>query len=92
MAGKGKCEELGEGYHLASFHSERESSFVYTMLHQLDQTARETEFWIGANDRDEYGEEGTWVNEDGTPFDYTHWASLEPNGSPEVLIIRSCLK
>ena len=80
-AGKGKCEELGEGYHMASFHSERESSFVYTMLSQLDGPQRGTEFWIGANDRDE---EGTWANEDGTPFDYSHWAWGEPNGSTDV--------
>ena len=45
---------------MASFHSERESSFVNTMLSQLDETKLETLFWIAANDRNE---EGKWVNE-----------------------------
>ena len=76
-----KCEILGEGYKIASFHSERESSFVYTMLSQLNSSAKETEFWIAANDRDE---EKTWRNADETPFDYTNWADGEPNGSESV--------
>ena len=78
---KQKCEILGEGYKIASFHSERESSFVYTMLSQLESPAQETEFWIAANDRDE---EKKWSNADETPFDYTNWADGEPNGSESV--------
>ena len=81
-----KCEILGDGYKIASFHSERESSFVYTMLSQLDSSAQEAEFWIAANDRDDDGEggEGIWSNADETPFDYTNWADGEPNGSESV--------
>ena len=78
-----KCEESGTGYKLASIHSERESAFIYTMLSQLDQESKKTEMWIAAHDRDT---EGTWTNADNTPFDYTHWAPGEPNGSEEVNI------
>ena len=86
-----KCEEKGSGYKLSSIHSERESAFIYSMLSQLDPSVQGTEMWIGTNDRDDRGEEGTWKNSDDTPFDYTHWAWGEPNGSPEVLVISKIL-
>ena len=78
------CNEVGDGYKVASVHSERESSFIYTMMAQLSPSLQTTEVWIGANDRDDSSEEGTWRNMDESPFDYTHWASGEPNGSPSV--------
>ena len=79
-----KCEELGNGYKLASVHTERESAFIYTMLGQLPPSSQRTEIWIGANDRDDRSEEGKWRNMDESAFDYTHWATGEPNGSPSV--------
>ena len=54
------------------------------MMAQLSPSLQTTEVWIGANDRDDSSEEGTWRNMDESPFDYTHWASGEPNGSPSV--------
>ena len=69
------------------------------MLAQLEPSYQREEFWIGVNDRRwkrgmergreilEWigdGEEGHWQNFDDTPFDYTHWADGEPNGSEEV--------
>ena len=57
------------------------------MLSQLDPSVQGTEMWIGANDRDDMGEEGKWKNADDTPFDYTHWAYGEPNGNSEVTVI-----
>ena len=80
-----KCEELGHGFKLASIHSERESAFIYSMLSQLSPEEQDTEMWIAANDRDAAEEqEGIWSNSDDTPFDYTHWAPGEPNGSEYV--------
>ena len=76
-----KCEELGNGYRLASIHSERESAFIYTMLAELEETKYgsqggvQNQFWFGASDL----EEGKWNYTDGTAFDYTHWANGEPN-------------
>ena len=56
------------------------------MLSQLDPASQATEMWIAANDRgDAEDDEGKWRNSDDTPFDYTHWAWGEPNGSPEVI-------
>ena len=81
-----KCTEMENGYKLASIHSERESAFIYSMLSQMETSVQGTEIWIAANDRDDTGEEGKWRNSDDTPFDYTHWANGEPNGSPEVLL------
>ena len=52
------------------------------MLSQLSPEEQDTEMWISANDRGE--QEGTWSNSDNTPFDYTHWAPDEPNGSDYV--------
>ena len=52
------------------------------MLAQLNPEDQETEMWIAANDASE--QEGIWSNSDGTPFDYTHWADGEPNGSDWV--------
>ena len=55
------------------------------MLAQLSPEEQDTEMWIAANDRDAAEEqEGTWSNSDDTPFDYTHWAPGEPNGSDLV--------
>ena len=82
---KQACEQLNNNYQLASIHSERESAFVYTMFPYLPSANKEQEFWIGANDRgDAETDEGKWKYTDATPFDYTHWADGEPNGSPEV--------
>ena len=82
---RSKCEELEGGYKIASFHSERESSFVYTMLAQLDLNEQGTDFWFAANDiRWQSSWEGNWANADETPFDYTNWAEGEPNGSELV--------
>ena len=73
---------MENGYKLASIHSERESAFIHAMLAQLNPEDQETEMWIAANDASE--QEGIWSNSDGTPFDYTHWADGEPNGSDWV--------
>ena len=80
-----KCGEMGTGYKLASIHSERESAFIYTMLSQLEPSFQKSQLWIAANDRGDTEDEGKWKNSDNTAFDYTHWATGEPNGSPEVI-------
>ena len=37
-----KCDELGNGYKLASIHNEREYAFIYTMLAELDEIEYES--------------------------------------------------
>ena len=62
----------GEGGHLASVPSSAIEDYVKEGLqrHNIDVA------WLGGNDIEE---EGTWKWADCTPWDYTFWASSEPN-------------
>ncbi|CAG0890179.1 unnamed protein product [Cyprideis torosa] len=61
------CVAFGNGSHLASVHSQDENDFIRAIATSF--------FWLGANDRIA---EGTFVNTDGTPFDFWNW-----NGQPD---------
>ena len=78
------CEELANGYRLASIHSERESSFIYTMYSDLPSENHNSNFWFGANDQGKGDAEGLWSYIDNTPFDYTHWKDNEPNNQVRI--------
>ena len=81
-----KCRELGNGYKLASIHSERESSFIYTILAELGEVEdTQDKFWFGASDL----EEDKWNYTDSSPFDYTHWKDGEPNNSVKIILVTS---
>merc|ERR1712012_631702 len=62
----------GEGGHLASVPSSAIKDYVKEGLqrHNIGLT------WLGGNDIEK---EGTWKWADCTPWDYTFWASSEPN-------------
>ena len=80
-----KCRELGNGYKLASIHSERESSFIYTILAELGEVEdTQDKFWFGASDL----EEDKWNYTDSSPFDYTHWKDGEPNNSVKIVLVK----
>ena len=72
------CINEGNGYQIASIHSERENAFVYTMIEELlyGDTEAQKRYWFGATDLDT---EGTWGFSDGTSWDYTNWKDGEPN-------------
>eukprot|EP00794_Sanderia_malayensis_P003261 gene3261-3742_t len=62
---------LDFGAKLASIHSEQEMNVIYEKLSLGTKNA-----WIGLNDR---AIEKHMVWSDGTAYDYTNWASKEPN-------------
>jgi RNA binding exosome subunit len=68
-AAKAYCKSVG-GY-LATITSEGEHNFVYDNLVSNSPLS-----WIGATDE---AVEGTWEWVTGEPWDYTNWASGEPN-------------
>jgi Lectin C-type domain len=68
---KDLCEGVGGGAHLVSIHDEDQSFWLAQTAMQVD-----FEWWIGLTDA---AVEGTFVWDDGTPFDYDGWNSDEPN-------------
>ena len=73
-----RCPQFHPAAHLASSGSELENEFI-THLHYSSD-----EFWLGGTDSDE---EGNWTWTDGTPFNYTYWASGEGSAG----ITQNCL-
>ena len=57
------------GTNLASIHSEEEHSISYSLINSRNG-------WIGLNDRET---DGTYIWNDGSPFDYDNWHPGEPN-------------
>ncbi|CAK6979441.1 galactose-specific lectin nattectin-like [Scomber scombrus] len=60
------------GAHLASIHNPEEHDF----LHRLASGTNQKRAWIGGSDA---VKNLTWLWTDGSRFDYTNWASGEPN-------------
>ena len=58
------------GRHLASIHSDDDNNEISTLVST-------TKSWIGFNDIEN---DGTYVWEDGTDFNYTNWRNNDPNG------------
>jgi len=61
----------GKGGDYASIHSEKENNYVQ------DKVCGGVDCWLGLTDANK---EGTWTWTDGSPMNYTHWDSTEPNG------------
>ena len=57
------------GGNLVSIHCDEQNN-------QIHSEFGGNKFWIGVND---LANEGTFVNNDGTPFDYNNWRDGEPN-------------
>ena len=70
-----KC--VDDGAHLASIHDDEENSFVGLLATtNFDVIHDDSGVWIGlVNDNDA----SKWVWTDGTPVNYTHWASDNPD-------------
>ena len=56
-----------------SIHSEKENKFISELIKNKDNK----NFWIGANDHER---EGQWDWSDNSRWDYSNWASGQPNG------------
>ena len=82
-----KCVELGNGYQLASIHSEREAAFITTML--AGQTNdNNSALWTGGYVR--INNQGIYGWSDESNWNYDHWIFGEPNGmGDEVNILHS---
>ncbi|MBE77061.1 MAG: hypothetical protein CMG41_04920 [Candidatus Marinimicrobia bacterium] len=61
--------------HMLTLSSQSESDFVWNSM--MTHFGTEVEYWIGATDEDIEGE-WSWVTDE--PFNYTNWASDEPDG------------
>ena len=74
------CQEMGDGSKLVTIHDEVERNFVISL-----QANNRHGFWLGAvrsNDLFDTGNKrqvGFLNYTDGSPFDFTSWASGEPN-------------
>ena len=68
---KVNCTNLAPGAHLAYLKTAQLDTFAETFIGNLDT-------WIGGND---INAEGTFVWEDGTAFNFTAWATGEPNNA-----------
>ncbi|XP_062382778.1 C-type mannose receptor 2-like [Sardina pilchardus] len=66
------CMKLGG--HLASVHSQYESSFIENLINK--NIFKPWDTWIGGTDAPK---EGVWFWSDGTKFDFSHWYAGEPN-------------
>ncbi|XP_022595880.1 galactose-specific lectin nattectin-like [Seriola dumerili] len=64
------------GGNLASVHSADEHFFLRNMIYRVSGRYRLT--WIGGFDA---VEDGVWMWSDGSKFDYTRWATNEPDVS-----------
>ena len=73
---KDKCKSLGQGFNLASVHSQKENAFIASLLYQDDDTSTEV-IWIGGTATSEGGLIFKWS--DNTPFNMDNWAPNEPN-------------
>ena len=73
-------EIFGQGYDLASVHSDNEQAFLSAIMAENDPGSDVFwEFWIGYRDYVHWEATNTFVWSDGTPNDYTNWAQNEPN-------------
>ncbi|MBY0372014.1 C-type lectin domain-containing protein [bacterium] len=64
------CAGKGGGYRLASLSSEEEMQEIITELTLNTAPATGAHFWLDGTDT---ASEGTWVNQDGDPLNYTPW-------------------
>jgi hypothetical protein len=65
------------GGHLVSVRSEAELEFLRQLVADEEKaTPASTGIWIGLDSR---GTPGVWNWTDGTPVDFTHWATNEPD-------------
>ena len=69
------AQSLDPLFHLVSIHDAVENAYVGSLFPSGDS------FWIGLTDSSTFSTEGTFVWTDGSPLDYTNWASGQPDNS-----------
>ncbi|CAP26381.2 Protein CBG05976 [Caenorhabditis briggsae] len=76
MEAENKCNEVGA--HLTSIHSVEENDFLreFTRTGNVQENKWDNNVWIGFFFEKQ---SGTWKWLDGSPTDYTNWATGEPN-------------
>ena len=81
---KDKCKSFGQGFNLASVHSQKENAFIASLLYQDDDTSTDV-VWIGGTAKTGGGQNFEWS--DYTPFNMDNWAPNEPDGVIKTILI-----
>jgi hypothetical protein len=67
------------GAYLASIHSVKENTFIWTIIHDLVNQSEFQSAWLDGMDTKQYD----WNYTDGTTWKYTNWGQGQPDNSQE---------
>ena len=86
------AQARGKGWHLVTISSPEENAFVFSLVENIPEfwfehggppIGNSVGPWLGAFSQTVSRNDFEWVT--GEPFNYTNWASLEPNGNGDGL-------
>ncbi len=81
-----EAEANSLGGHLVTINDADEQDWVFdTFVATIPASAPRDQIWIGLNDA---SQEGTFVWSSGEPVTYTNWASGEPSGDGDFVLMR----